>query len=143
MGDQGKVPEKNPYEVSAIASADRTQQPTALQIIGAVILAIIAGMIVFFITCLGTMVAAFEFPETRERNAAREILIVVGGGVVGTIAVSLTIYRTYRSLIMYQTTGRNKRKEPVHKESGTRSQEEQGPESDASDRLEWFEGIGE
>ncbi len=99
LGDQGKVPEKNPYEVSTVASADLTQQPTALQIIGAVILAIGTGAIAFFPTCFGTGILLAQFGLTIPGVIFLAIL-------VGALVAGITIYKSYGTLIGSWTTHR-------------------------------------
>lgn len=96
--DQGVVLGVNPYEVSATASEDLKQQPTALQILWAFIIAIVAGVIVFFSTCFGTGILLFEFSRINIHSDDPSGLILFAI-VVGAIAAGFTIYKIYRSVI--------------------------------------------
>lgn len=96
--DQGRVSGGNPYEVSATASEDLKQQPTALQILWAFIVAIVAGVIVFFSTCFGTGILLFEFSRINIHRDDPSALILLAI-VVAAIAAGFTIYKIYRSVI--------------------------------------------
>ncbi len=96
--DQGRVSGGNPYEVSATASDDLKQQPTAFQILWAFIVAIVAGVIVFFSTCFGTGILLFEFSQINIHSDDPSGLILLAI-VVGAIAAGFTIYKIYRSVI--------------------------------------------
>ncbi|MFO0977932.1 MAG: hypothetical protein U0996_16120 [Planctomycetaceae bacterium] len=96
--DQSRVSGGNPYEVSATESEDLKQQPTAFQILWAFIIAIVAGVIVFFSTCFGTGILLFEFSRINIHSDDPSGLILLAI-VVGAIAAGLTIYKTYRSVI--------------------------------------------
>ncbi len=94
--DQGTVPEKNPYEVSTVASADPTRQPTSLTIVWALIVAIVAGVVVFFSTCIGTGLVLFELGRSVRDDSPELILLTV---VIGVPAAGLTIFKSFRSVI--------------------------------------------
>lgn len=105
--DQGRVSGGNPYEVSATASDDLKQQPTAFQILWAFIIAIVAGVIVFFSTCFGTGILLFEFSQISIHRDDPSALILLAI-VVGAIAAGFTVLKTYRSLVRFRTTHRNR-----------------------------------
>lgn len=97
--DQGTVPDKSPYEVSTAAPKERTQQPTEFQIFGAILLAIVAGVLAFFTTCFGSGLLLYEFAHG---TGTVEFAILMG-----TVAAGFTILSTYLALIRSWTNHRS------------------------------------